>query len=76
MANNIKFVRGSIRFNKKDATVKIPLGLAKQLYEKSGGNCECFITVINGIAQISPKIPDLIIPMMKLECEYFLPQKH
>lgn len=75
MSNTIKFTKGSIKFNKRDATVKIPLGLAKQLYEKAGGDCPVYLTVTNGILQCSPKVPDVIIPMIHLDKQYFVPHK-
>ncbi len=71
----IKFQKGSIKFNKKSATLKIPLSLAKQLYEKAGGDCETYISVIQGIMQISPRYPDTTIPSILLEKEYFVQQK-
>ena len=71
----IKFIKGSIKFSKRHATVKIPLSLAKQLY-KGNDNEESFATVINGILQISTKVPDVVIPMIDLKEQYFVPQKH
>ena len=74
MANNIKFVRGKIRFNKKNAVISVPAALAKQLY-KGEKEEESYLTVINGILSVSPRIPDVVIPMMNLAPEYFVPKK-
>ena len=72
---NIKFTKGVLKFGKKTASVTIPLGLAKQLYEKAGGDCPVYLTVINGIMQLSCRQPDLIIPMVNLDERYWTPQK-
>ena len=69
----IQFTKTKIKLNKRNATVSIPLGLAKELYGDTTEQ-EGFITVINGVIQISSKKPDVVIPTMVLEKEYFVPQ--
>ncbi len=72
---NIKFLKGSIRFNKKSASFTIPIGVAKQLYDKPKGKQDAYFTVIGGVLQASVGIPNISIPQMILKPELFVPQK-
>lgn len=74
MANNIKFIRGKIRFNKTNAVLTIPAALAKQLYK--GEKVEdSYLTVVNGCLSVSPRIPDLVLPMGHLDDRFWAGQK-
>ncbi len=70
----VKFIKGSIKLNKKDAIITIPASMAKQLYKKKKSE-ECFLTVINGILQCSIIAPDVVIPMMILDEKQWVPLK-
>ena len=73
--SQIKFTKGKIKFTKKNATIKLPLGVAKQLYEKLEGEQDVFFSVTNGILQASIQTPDCVIPSFNLKAEYFAPAK-
>ncbi len=75
MANNIIFKKGKIKFNKKSASFTIPIGVAKQLYDKPEGKQDVFVTVTGNVIQLSIKVPDCVIPVMVLEPKQWIPQK-
>ena len=72
---NIKFSKGSIKFNKRNATFSIPIGLAKQLYADANGKQDVYFSVVNNILQASVAVPDVFIPPVILKKEFFIPQK-
>jgi hypothetical protein len=74
MANNIKFIKSKIKFGKKGASITLPAALAKELYEGKE-NEDAYLTITNGILQISKKIPDCVIPSVYFEKQYFIPQE-
>ena len=73
--NQIKFTKGAIRFNKKEATISIPIGIAKELYADATGTKDVFFSVIGGVLQASVGIPDCSIPSLVLNKDLFMPQK-
>lgn len=73
--SSIKFTKGEIKINKKNATITIPIGIAKQLYDKANGTKDMYFTVNNGVLQASVEYPNISIPPMILNKNIFIPQK-
>ena len=74
MANNIKFLKSKIKFGKKGASITLPAALAKQLYEGKD-KMDAYLSFSSGILQVSPRVPDAVIPAVLLEAQYFVPQE-
>ena len=74
MANNIKFLKSKIKFGKKGASITLPAALAKELYEGKE-ELEAYLSFTAGILQVSPRIPDAVIPAVLLDAQYFVPQE-
>jgi len=67
-----EFFSTNVSVDSKFVTVTLPAKLARQLELKNGETV--FWTVADGVVQISPKEPHVVIPMMHVTSSAFQPQ--